>query len=185
MTLTIGCPSCRRQLRVPEDLLGQPVKCPSCEATFTASEDGAARPPPAEEKVAPPPAGDDHVAEQPGTTRPPRPGRARADEGDRGWDEDEDDYDSRPRRPLRRCRSRVYAESRVSGPASALSVTGGIALGLSTLALVLHLCLGAAGGPGRRADGFGGPGGDVGVNVLSSLNRHSLGGASSSPPPRG
>jgi predicted Zn finger-like uncharacterized protein len=32
----IACPECGRRLRVAEDLLGQAVKCPSCQATFTA-----------------------------------------------------------------------------------------------------------------------------------------------------
>ncbi|HTU90835.1 MAG TPA: MJ0042-type zinc finger domain-containing protein [Gemmataceae bacterium] len=38
MNLTISCPACQRPLRVPERLLGQAVKCPSCSHTFTAPE---------------------------------------------------------------------------------------------------------------------------------------------------
>jgi hypothetical protein len=33
---TIECPSCRHQVRVPESLFGQPVRCPECKAYFTA-----------------------------------------------------------------------------------------------------------------------------------------------------
>ncbi len=33
----IACPDCGRKLRVPDDLLGHKVKCPSCGINFTAS----------------------------------------------------------------------------------------------------------------------------------------------------
>lgn len=38
MNLTLSCPSCQRSLRVPETLLGQAVKCPSCGHIFVAPE---------------------------------------------------------------------------------------------------------------------------------------------------
>lgn len=38
----INCPQCQRQLRVPEEMIGQPVKCPFCSATFTAAWGGGA-----------------------------------------------------------------------------------------------------------------------------------------------
>jgi predicted Zn finger-like uncharacterized protein len=38
MSLTILCPDCQRSLRVPANLLGQAVKCPSCSHTFIAPE---------------------------------------------------------------------------------------------------------------------------------------------------
>jgi predicted Zn finger-like uncharacterized protein len=37
MPIQISCPSCQRQLRVPDNLMGQMVKCPSCQNTFTAT----------------------------------------------------------------------------------------------------------------------------------------------------
>jgi predicted Zn finger-like uncharacterized protein len=40
MPNTIHCPSCNRELRVPDDLLGKKVKCPACSTTFTASVAG-------------------------------------------------------------------------------------------------------------------------------------------------
>jgi predicted Zn finger-like uncharacterized protein len=48
MPNTIHCPSCNRELRVPDELLGKKVKCPACSTTFTASVAGpeAAPPPP-------------------------------------------------------------------------------------------------------------------------------------------
>ncbi len=85
MPIQISCPSYARQLRVPDNLIGQTVKCPSCQNVFTA--EAAASPPPGEayrESSAAyqdePPRRDDE---------PPRP--------DRGRDRD-DDYDDRPRR---------------------------------------------------------------------------------------
>jgi hypothetical protein len=36
MQNTIPCPSCNRELRVPDQLLGKLVKCPACSKTFTA-----------------------------------------------------------------------------------------------------------------------------------------------------
>jgi LSD1 subclass zinc finger protein len=34
MPLTLPCPSCRRTLRLPDDLGGRPVQCPACQNTF-------------------------------------------------------------------------------------------------------------------------------------------------------
>jgi predicted Zn finger-like uncharacterized protein len=44
MPTIIDCPSCRRQLRVPDNLGGQLVKCPTCGHTFTAPTDAGTRP---------------------------------------------------------------------------------------------------------------------------------------------
>jgi predicted Zn finger-like uncharacterized protein len=53
MPTTIDCPSCNRKLRVPDDLLGKEVKCPTCGTTFTAAESTAPPPVEAEEPSAP------------------------------------------------------------------------------------------------------------------------------------
>src|SRR5436309_2817164 len=37
MQSTVPCPSCGRELRVPDDLIGRLVKCPACAQTFTAN----------------------------------------------------------------------------------------------------------------------------------------------------
>src|SRR5438132_2773493 len=37
MASTVPCPSCGRELRIPDDLIGKLVKCPACSQTFTAS----------------------------------------------------------------------------------------------------------------------------------------------------
>lgn len=36
----IECPECRRQLRVPEEVIGRLVRCPSCSAMFTVAAGG-------------------------------------------------------------------------------------------------------------------------------------------------
>jgi predicted Zn finger-like uncharacterized protein len=36
----LNCPQCQRQLRVTEDLVGRPVKCPACGLTFTVPAGG-------------------------------------------------------------------------------------------------------------------------------------------------
>jgi predicted Zn finger-like uncharacterized protein len=82
MSDTLTCPSCRRTLRVPEALLGQLVKCPTCLETFTAKLEDRAPPKP---EAPPPPRPRDRPEDEP----PLR--RARREE----WE----DYDyDRPRR---------------------------------------------------------------------------------------
>lgn len=46
MPTIVACPSCSRQLRVPDELLGKQVKCPSCQTIFTAEAPEPAPPPP-------------------------------------------------------------------------------------------------------------------------------------------
>jgi predicted Zn finger-like uncharacterized protein len=57
-----SCPSCQRKLKVPDNLLGQSVKCPSCGMTFKAVPAPLEVPPPA-----PPP----EPAFQPVESEPP------------------------------------------------------------------------------------------------------------------
>jgi predicted Zn finger-like uncharacterized protein len=172
--IIIRCPSCPRQLRVPDDLLGQEVKCPSCGVVFTASDSAEpAAPPPipkAEEPRPVPPAenGDpDKVTERPDTAPPPRTSRVEDDEERRPRDDDEDEgryrrrwsrnddedeYGDRPRRH-RHGEGLESVRSRVSGPATALTVTGGIALGLSVLSLCGNVFLTALDGHNRGGRG--------------------------------
>src|SRR5260370_23380780 len=37
MPTIIDCPACARKLRIPDELLGQKVKCPTCTETFNAA----------------------------------------------------------------------------------------------------------------------------------------------------
>jgi hypothetical protein len=84
MTLTLSCPDCQRPLRIPGNLLGQAVKCPSCSHIFVAPEsleEAPVRP------IAPPPRVDaDDV---------PRPAKLSTYDEDR--DLDRDKVPSRPR----------------------------------------------------------------------------------------
>lgn len=45
MPTLIECPSCRRQLQVPDELIGRQVQCPSCNLTFTTTAAGTGQPP--------------------------------------------------------------------------------------------------------------------------------------------
>jgi predicted Zn finger-like uncharacterized protein len=91
MQNTIPCPSCGRQLRVPDDLLGKLVKCPACSQTFTAN---LSEPTPAAESEAQP------EAYRPASSPPPledySPESPAAGE--------EEDYEPRPVRTGRRRR---------------------------------------------------------------------------------
>jgi len=42
--VVINCPQCQRQLRVPEEMLGRLVRCPSCSMTFTLAAGDRAAP---------------------------------------------------------------------------------------------------------------------------------------------
>ncbi len=94
MNQTLACPGCGRSLRVPEELLRQPVMCPACRHTFS----------PHPEDLAPPAAADADPADAaPPPRRPPRLAAADDYEEDRGegrpgTDDGDDAYGERPRR---------------------------------------------------------------------------------------
>ena len=97
MSSQTSCPDCGRVLRVPDDLQGQRVRCPSCEHVFTAAAPEA--PPPIAPRNDDLPLRYDSYRERAerdarrGDDAPrPRPGRLPLD------DEDDDDFDVRPRR---------------------------------------------------------------------------------------
>jgi hypothetical protein len=90
----IHCPRCQRRLQVPEELLGQEVQCPTCEAIFEASQ-VAGTPRPREEPATQPrpERGDDEPRE-----RPLR--RRRFEDYEDDEYDDEDSYRRGPRRDL-------------------------------------------------------------------------------------
>src|SRR5438552_7695970 len=89
MAEIVNCPQCDRKLRVPDELLGKKVKCPTCGNTFNAEVE--------ELSPSPPP------APRPEPRRPlgPPPGVAR-----RRDDEEEDDEDDQREAALGRPRRR-------------------------------------------------------------------------------
>jgi predicted Zn finger-like uncharacterized protein len=102
MPLVIHCENCRASLKLPEQYLGQEVRCPSCNKTFTAKEsleNPPPRPPswePDRSEEAPRPRRDDD--------RPPR----RFDDEDRRRRDYDDDYG--PPRRRRYYDDRAYVE---------------------------------------------------------------------------
>src|SRR5262245_7448049 len=107
MPIETQCPSCTRPMRVPDDLLGKKVKCPSCDTVFTAQEGmGVAG-----------------AADSPMVREP------RQDEGRM-------DYDDFRERPRGRGRDTADARSLVSAPAICLIVLGVINLLLSAYLVI-------------------------------------------------
>jgi hypothetical protein len=124
MSNTTTCPSCKRPLRIPDELVGQQVKCPACGTTFAANrdrEEPAAPPEREREREAPQRRPDRREEDRPARRQrdeeeDDRPRRQRDEEEDRPRrrrDEEEDDrprrrddhdedYDDRPRRRRRR-----------------------------------------------------------------------------------
>lgn len=99
MPTVINCPSCERKLRVPEELLGKKVKCPSCGTLFKGT--AADGPPPEddlEEEPAPPP---ERSRVRAGSA-PPRRRQVPADDEPDDRDDDDEDFPRRRRRRLRR-----------------------------------------------------------------------------------
>jgi predicted Zn finger-like uncharacterized protein len=105
----IKCPQCERALRVPENLLGKKVKCPTCAATFTATI--ASETPPRAES----PAQEEETFQVAGEPAPPAKGedaaptqrRRRSESVDDDEEEnepEEEEYDERPRRRRKRGR---------------------------------------------------------------------------------
>src|SRR5438105_13495643 len=88
MPENVKCADCDRTLRVPDDLLGKLVRCPSCKVTFTATVGEA--PPPDEPQITE----EEHVsprgASRRGDTVDERRPRRRGDDEDRLPPSDED-----------------------------------------------------------------------------------------------
>src|SRR5438046_1395807 len=123
MPEVIQCPHCDRKLKVPENLLGKTVKCPSCGQTFIAEEEILEPPLAEEEEEAPRPSKRraEPVEEEEDEGRPRRR-RPFSEE-----DESEEEAGEEVRRPRRR---RIRADRRERGlqmlkaPAIALLIAG-------------------------------------------------------------
>ncbi len=118
MPIQIACPSCARTLRVPDNLLGQLVKCPNCQQQFTAADAQAIRPAQRPESESAPTPYRAKPSSDLGRPSPPRPDDF----------EDDDDFDDRPRR-----RRRHYEPHRG---------TLILVLGIVSIVLMLNLWLG-------------------------------------------
>jgi len=106
MPIQLSCPACQRQLRVPDNLVGQMVKCPGCKEAFKAVVEEAPPPStPAPPRSSAPPNDDDRFRDQ---ERDPEPER-RVARRDQDYDDDDDD---RSRRGSRRRSRRNLAPHR-------------------------------------------------------------------------
>jgi hypothetical protein len=142
----INCPQCERKLRVPDNLLGQQVKCPTCSVTFTAAAAPLEPPPPPPgEALAPPPRPPEPAPYPPRyDAPPPYPGAPSQqpyyhDAPPLGFDDPHE----------RRRHLRPAALDTVAGPAIALLVVGIIDLVLYSIILAIGF-LGMASQMNRR-----------------------------------
>jgi predicted Zn finger-like uncharacterized protein len=123
MPINVHCDSCRRELHVPDELLGKLVKCPSCGHTFTAIEQDAVVP------VAAPAEGPEVVRV---VDEPARPTRRTEP-----VEEDDDDYQRRPRSGQKPGKVQAIGIMMLIGGILAI-VTG---IGGLTIGLVSCVCL--------------------------------------------
>ncbi len=110
----INCPSCRRELQLPEDLLGHLVKCPACGQTFTGNEN---------EEI---PEAASAEEESPPESSPAQPARTRAPENER---EPVEDRPSRPQPSERPARVQAIAIMMLIGGIYALVHSLGLVVG--------------------------------------------------------
>jgi hypothetical protein len=112
MPTLIECPSCRRQLQVPDELVGRKVKCPGCGLVFTTARPGEAAPPayPSAESAegASPP--------EPALVRPAP--AEKPSHGERGYPDDEPFQDWEDEGSSQRARAQLIA------PAICLMISG-------------------------------------------------------------
>jgi predicted Zn finger-like uncharacterized protein len=159
MPTLVECPSCSRKLRVPDELLGQRVKCPTCSSVFTAGEQAGGAPPAPEEP-----------AEDRGrvTAREPSP-REREDRSyqeepvsrRRPRFEDEDDFEGPGERTGRRgARADRSAWQKVRTGITMILTSICIIIGSVVLlfcgSCLMGMAMGAAGAGGRGGPGAGG-----------------------------
>jgi|HubBroStandDraft_4_1064222.scaffolds.fasta_scaffold212335_2 hypothetical protein len=149
MPIETSCASCGRRLQIPDELIGQPVRCPDCCFEFSTNVDSTSpsaiqwtpdlAPPPLirrDELSSPDTEGSSgsagsHFQESEPRAAPPRPGRL-----ENGHDE----FDETPRR--RNVLDRSYVSYRLRGPANGLLMVGIINLLLLALRIGLLVLLG-------------------------------------------
>ena len=135
--LSVHCPTCDTALALPDEMLGQQVRCGDCQGVFVAE--------------APPKRARARDDEDRDRDRPSSRRRDRDDDDDddrdrpsrrrrRDRDDEEDDYDDRPARPKRKKRRKKKATAGIPGLAVAAAILfliwGGIGAILSIYSIV-------------------------------------------------
>jgi hypothetical protein len=115
------CSSCQRELRVPEELIGKPVKCPACGQTFTADSTGPANIP-RERQESPLQ-----------SSQPSLPDHLSDEESEEGYEEGIDISTRRRQRFYRTARDEIR------GPAIGLMIVGMINCILGALRIVIYI----------------------------------------------
>jgi hypothetical protein len=124
MSNTIHCPSCQRELRVPAELVGKKVKCPSCGVIFTAGLEAEAPPEPPVVVA---------EAESPPEAAPPPPSRPLPREEEYYREPAQEDY---ARQAWERRLSRQRGLAALRPPAICLLVTGILGLTCNCFSLI-------------------------------------------------
>jgi predicted Zn finger-like uncharacterized protein len=118
MSHLISCPECKKQLQVPDDLIGKSVQCPECQHSFTAE-------PPDLEVITAAPG-------KAGSVPVPTKKSSASDKNDndkdrakrrRSEEDDDDDYDERPSR-RRKASRRSYGTPHRGGMILAFGIIG-------------------------------------------------------------
>ncbi len=145
MPMLVSCPHCNKSLRVPDNLLGQTVKCPGCQNAFatTSDESASASSEPSRRPVTEASVSDRPRRRQADEEQPRR--RSKEDDYDDVEDERsrqpdiEEDFDDEDDRRQRRGRKRRRAKEAVTAPGIALIVVGalGTFVALANLGLIL------------------------------------------------
>jgi predicted Zn finger-like uncharacterized protein len=125
----IRCPQCERQLRVPDEMIGRLVRCPTCGMTFTLAS-GGAPPQPAAEPPAVLPAG-------PPPEEPPYADALPVGRRPAAWAEYPDDDEQ--------------ARSAVRPPAICLLIVGLLGMSVNALILTAALVIGPDAEPFQQA----------------------------------
>lgn len=139
MPITTTCPQCAKPLRVPDDLIGQAVRCPACATEWHVAEPA---PSPPDGVPSPRPEEQWHVTETPGERQalaPPLPPPSLDD--DPGEDDDDDEeFERNLDERFSQRRERRYlqdAKSKLMGPAIGMFVVSAL-LFLAAMFRVAH-----------------------------------------------
>jgi hypothetical protein len=129
MALIISCPSCGRQLCLPDEFQGQEAKCPSCTTQFLANTSAATLEAPTDQFATNPP---------PAPLLVQQPAEKTAGCSDADWSEatrwSEPAFDGVPsEQPYHRS---AAAREAVSGPATFLLLSSGTAIGLAAMLMI-------------------------------------------------
>jgi predicted Zn finger-like uncharacterized protein len=160
MPIDVACPACGRKLRVPDDLVGKPVRCQNCNQQFTAAEEVENI---EMEVVEGPPAAAQQSQEVPQATSQTKKLPSALEVIEEVEEVDESPERRRPRRKKRKRRG--DAVQMVYLPGLLLTIAGYVGVGINALVILINL----VGAVNALVSSAQAPRGSVGVNPLMIL----------------